>query len=461
MNGDHRTHLPSYLKDLVQPTPSSVVKFLAAWDNLCVETQIKLLTTIEEISFPDYLSKRILSKSLDSPNSYIRYLSAKQIVHLNHEDEEVKELILKIESDPDPLVKYSPLESEWCWQIPSEDKAEEFFDLPQEARLSTVRQSKNGGKWIAYLITYGINKLLPKSKITNLELTEILTDYLMNPNFSTYYGTKPFNDYDGFSEFDKGEDIVTLWELTRIAPKEISWVLIANLPENSGLKSEIPESTLNRLNPWQLEQLLFRKDIKLRDFRKKIFLQTAKKGDSARCAAISYNFDLSYEEFAQVLSLPEAEKVGILSDLALYAGDLSLVIYDALSDCLRRSKVFDNIKWARMNFQRKAESLSGWRRREEIKELQLYRLAIQAAPWKVKKQGHPPEGELGFLSTGIIKGNTWRTFLNFSDEWEKKGNKKLENIFQKFLKLMMLMPRKMILKKLMPSRLRWIPCRQN
>ena len=99
--------LPEYLEELLYSTRSSIEKLLEAWDGLSVETQIKLLTKIEEKldrhQFPNntYLYKKVFLKAIDSPNSYVRYLSIRNLVPtMEYEDKtEFNKLIAKVDKD--------------------------------------------------------------------------------------------------------------------------------------------------------------------------------------------------------------------------------------------------------------------------------------------------------------------------------------------------------------------------
>jgi hypothetical protein len=180
----------------------------------------------------------------------------------------------------------------------------------------------------------------------------------------------------------------------------------------------------------QLVTLFYRKDIDLRDLRKKMFFDTDKKRDEVKSAAISHNFDLEYAEFAEVLGKPDKERVKILKDLAFMAHDLSLCLYDAIHDILFGSvDVFDAdyADSAKNALERKLKELEGGHRKWQLRELRLYRLAKEAVPWKKSGKAYPPFGELEFLSKLMVEGNTWGTFMAFSKAWaESRRTDKLE-----------------------------------
>jgi len=414
--------------DLLHPTPSGAAKSIAAWDGLSVEAQIQILTALEEAHFPAYLAQKVRRKALDSSNVYVRYLAARKFHFSRNDNEEERALKDRIEMDSDPLVKYCLLESEWNFLDEDIKNPESFFSLPQEARLAKIRQLSGSGEAIASLITYAVDNYLEQGQVSEIELYEILADYLNKPSFREHYGEDRWRSrYDGFGEYMAGKDVEALWALVVKVPEGISHVLIEHLPEQAGLSSGIPQNILEQLMPGQLETLLYRRDIVLEEYRRKIFKQPAERLDRLRSAAISCNFDLSYDDFSEILRKPDREKIDTLRDLAVMAGDLSLVFYEAIHDILSNvddslSGAWEDAGMAEMAFERKAKSLTGWQRKKQLRELRLYRLTKQAVPWKTTEEGYPPTDKLEFLAELPVKGDTWATFKNFANEWAKRRN---------------------------------------
>ena len=102
MKDEPNNDIPKYLEEFLEPTRSSIEKLLAAFDGLSVETQIKLLSTIEgklsQWEFPNitYLYKKVFLKAFESPNSYVRYLSVRNLVSIMYgDDEELNNFIAK------------------------------------------------------------------------------------------------------------------------------------------------------------------------------------------------------------------------------------------------------------------------------------------------------------------------------------------------------------------------------
>jgi hypothetical protein len=428
MENNKQPEYPKYIKELMRPTPSGVAKLIAAWSGLSTESQILILSRLDEIRAPAYLVEKVRINALDSENAYVRYLAAKKFYFSEDCSDEEKFIKEKIESDPNSLVKYSLLEDSTGVSAIFDDTfkdADKFFALPHEARLAKIRAVNGMGERIAALISHAAEKQLKDGTVTEIELYEILADYLAKPEFHERYTDNRIT-YDGFGEYMKGKDIESLWQLVPKLPERISHILIENLPQASGLNSEIPEDVITSMTDYQLATLLYRRDIRLEKLRKKLFWETDESRDK-RSAAVSSNFKLDYDEFAKILAKPSKERVSILKDLGVMASQLSLCFYDAIHDALFASDVsplgndFENAIFARDALERRLNELEGWQREKELTELRLYRLANSAVPWDSKKEGYPPSGELEFLSKKIVAGDTWATFIGFSEGWARRS----------------------------------------
>ena len=422
--------VPAYVKDLMQPTPSGIRKLLAAWDGISSETQMLILSKFDQVQGPRHLIKKVYIKALDSDNAYVRYLAARKFQFGRDGSEEERALKERIENDPEPLVKYALLENPSSLSVMYDDAfkdADSFFALPQEARLAKIRLIVGGGKWIAGLISEAVDKHLKEGLVSEDDLYEILADYLTKPAFRERYADTHLT-YDGYNEYTKGSDIESLWELVPKLAARLSALLIENLPEASGLKSEIPKDVIDAMTDTQLELLLSRKDIGLKELRKKLFWEEGDRNERIRNASIRVNFGLDNDEFAKILSKPPRQRVPILEDLGMIARDLRLCIYDAIHDALFSSDVspfggdYEYALLARDQLKRRLKKLEDWERENELTDLRLYRLAQSAMPWDSKKTGTSPSGVLEFLAEEIVAGDTWATFMAFSSAWRKKND---------------------------------------
>ncbi|MDH3503400.1 MAG: hypothetical protein OEZ41_05940 [Nitrospirota bacterium] len=424
MSEDYMRELPSHLRDLLNPTPSGTAKLLAAWDGLAMESQMQVLISLDETEHQDYLIKKVLDKALDSPNAYIRYLAATKIPWLMIGDEEEKILKERLKADVDPLVKYCVSESDHI------DNPQSFFNLPQEARLAQVRQLGIGnGEKIASLITYAMENLIKHGEVSEIEVEEILTDYLVRPAFKKRY-EQDYLQHDGYAAYRAGNEINALWNLVPKVPEKTSYVLLTHLPEQVGLNEGIPQAVLEQLTSNQLFTLLYRPDIELSEFRKQIFNKPAEHSDAdeflIRSGAISCNFSLTYEEFSNILKKPAKDKNTILTELANSAGDLRLVFYQALYDIL--SEDTEDAENAKITLERKIKRLEEWEKEYQLTELKLYKLAKDAVPWVKDQDGYFPKNQLEFLAPLIVPGDTWQTFMNFSEGWKKCNTEKVHKL---------------------------------
>lgn len=419
-----RDSLPEYLWDLLAPTPHGNAKLLAAWDGLTTESHMRVLSALKIATYPQHLAKRVMEKALESPNAYIRYLAANEIVQGGEDDEKAAILEKRIAADKHPLVKYCLAES--VTHIP-----QAFFALPQQARLAQIRRLGigDGNKSMASLITFALENLIEKGEVSEIELEEILTDYICRPLFKDRC-QKDWLHYDGFLAYRTEEDLLSLWELVPKVPEKISYVLLQHLPPLPNYFQDIPESVLDHLTSHQLFTLLERPDIELREFRKQIFNRQNDSEDLVRSMAVVYHFHLTYEEFSDILKKPEKERIPLLLDLASYAMDLRLVFYQVLHDILEKN---DTDYWecgepAKREFERKVknlEELKEWEKKSEMTQLKLYELAKNAVPWNETESGYLPKGKLEFLAGLTVPGDTWQTFRNYVEEWEKYNAEKL------------------------------------
>ena len=280
MKNQAETSIPTHLQELLQPTPSGTAKLLAAWDGLTPETQIAVLAAKKQQRGPAYLYQQIIEKALTSDNAFVRYTAAREI-NLSDRDERNSDLKRQIDNDPEPLVRYAHLETEWTISDSEIDDPETFFALPHEARLAKVRRLTGSGKEVAKLISYAVNHQLKDGRVSEVELFEILTDYLNKPEFKESYVERQ-RSYDGFARVQSSKDIEALWELVLKVPENLSHVIIEHLPESAGLGSDIPKQVLEGMSDRQLQTLFYRADIGLDKFRKKKFFEITEGGGEGK-----------------------------------------------------------------------------------------------------------------------------------------------------------------------------------
>ena len=135
----------------------------------------------------------------------------------------------------------------------------------------------------------------------------------------------------------------------------------------------IPEEIVQQMSVFQLIYLLEREDIYLPELRRKIFfsedmgkwfkvdtrLITENMRKSLKEAAVSHNFDLTYEEFGQILVKPKDQQKNEFDMFMYYAANLSLCFYAAIVD-LMSSEHFpdiDSIRWIRERSEKRRSRL--------------------------------------------------------------------------------------------------------
>jgi hypothetical protein len=418
--------LPLHLAPLLLPTPSGVTKLIAAWDGLSAESQVLILTKLRMTPRPEYLNEKVFMKALESANAYVRYLAARGL-RVSGDDA----LRQRIEKDVDALVRYSLLESVSLFAPNMLKDADAFFALPHEARLAVVRSLIEGGEKIAKFIAHAIDHQLKEGGVSEIELYEILCDYVNKPSFREYYASR----FDWPPDYGRSalENIRALWELVPKLSEAISYVLIENLPGTIRREAAIPDTVPKELNTRQLIQLLDRSDVGLEEFRKEVFWKTETNDFMTLGAAVSHNFNLSYAEFARILAKQKKERAEILDTLFSYAEDLSLYLYEAINDALFSD---DNARDYPVGLGKTPAKVEARRSRlrglqtfadhefADLRNLGLYRLAKEAtSEWRKKLRatangGNRLKGELKFLSKLVVQGDTWQTFMAFHEAWK-------------------------------------------
>ena len=81
-----------------------------------------------------------------------------------------------------------------------------------------------------------------------------------------------------------------------------------------------------------------------------------------------------------------------------------------------------------MMFDHRAKELEGFQKKHQLTELKLYNLAKQAVPWKEGDEGYTPSGKFEFLAPLTIQGDTWKTFMNYSEKWSEQPRKLTESL---------------------------------
>jgi hypothetical protein len=390
---------------------------------------------------------------LADDNAYIRYLAAKDVsapFKAKDADEtpsylEDKARCERVQSDPVLLVR-SANEEEDVWKAGSRAlrKPELFWKRPQTERLALVNGVKEDGEQIAELLRYATKDLLPINAITLDEMLDVLLQYLGGQSIAERVAEAENNAarfYDGHAEWSAGKSVKALWEVIPDIPKTLSYVLLECLPENAGFESNIPSQIIEFLNADQLYPLLYRDDISLKEFRRKLYKEST--NDSLRCAAVTsqrfelLDFDIS--ELVYDLDEPAESgkrKVNELAMLAENSRGATLVQMQAICDLIDDApKDFHSGfgKWDAIGFGKRlkterAKRLSSRGRKgdlqSEVLDMRVYALAKRVAPIKSDgKSGELPDNLIQHRDL-IVPHNPWLTYLNLRkvvrlDPWKQ------------------------------------------
>ena len=411
MTQNANSSLPPHLTPLLGQTASGFAKFCAAWEGLSMESQILFIEELERLSrlgVKHRYASDIFQKALGSDYPYVRYLAARRFCFDSKPDIKPTEWQKRIEEDPCELVRYAPLEDHSFFDESLNDQ-DAFFRLPHAARLARMRDLRGSGEVIANLLLHGLDH-----QIKGHELYQILSEYLENGQFSSYYGRQV--TWDGSADYQRGRDIESLWHVLPKASGGIAFLLLAHLPESAGLAHGIPNEVLDVLSEKQLIVLLSRPDLALDTLRKRIFFDPGEKRPNLRIAAVSHNFSIENDQFAEILASPEKELRRFLSELVC-AASLRPCIAEAIQDYLHANKGSE-IEWEERSWTRRDAERNLLASLKEIKspgdsrisELRIYRLAKGAAPWQRDSEGYLPN-ELEWLRELVVKGNPWATFI--------------------------------------------------
>ena len=416
MEKESTTPFNDCINELIDPRPLGIAKIIAAWDGLSIETKIQIYKKVKEISLGPHLLDKLQQKALKDENEYIRYLVRKDI-----SGEEFARIVVNESSE---LVKYSTRKTLLGEEYKDPKK---FYSMPHFERLALLTNEVDHGEYIAKCISFAFDKLLPKKKINENEIFELLYEYIGKPEFKDNYSKET---RDGYFEYMKGKDLEELWKLTinTNTPKLFQYYLLKLLPLPWDMEYKI-EPIIRQIDNENIIGYFFeRKDIGSYRLRRELFFEDDKKYESASW----WNFDLYPDEMDKIMDDAIKNKSSTkIQNLACLASDLSLVNYMILDDILGRvidfspmSSDFEYGEFAQRKFYRKLKELSGKQREKQILDLRLYCLAKKIKPWK--GDGYKLDEKLDFLE-GSIKENTLKTYIELRNKWNYTGTKKSED----------------------------------
>ena len=443
-------NIPGYLKELDCSSPSSWRKLIAAWDGLNFESQIVFLSYIKRKNLYNPLRKDLFKMALESSNSYIRYLAAREFFDfaflslimvaedgsiklkedgVSKEDiEEIRLIVEKIRNDSNELVRNAVYECQAsydkCYYRSLEQNKNLFWHLSHEERLLFMKEDSDySADLLLDIVKDAIESKIEQNSITWHEIDEILSEYIFHKNLKKFYERNGRHYADCFS---MARGLKELWGIPPLLPSGIGKNFIKNLPTEDNYLFELKEETASQLTKHNLKVLLYRSDVKLSKLRKKIFFDP-NEDSSLKWAAVSYNFDLSVDELLmflkEVKESNRSNENAIISptDLAFAAKNLSPWVYLALlyehETDEKKKYNLEEIGWIQSNMNQRLESLA---KEEDAKKYALARMKLYDFAKRVAEKEENKfeefkawlsnQDRIGFLAKYLISNDRWSLF---------------------------------------------------
>jgi hypothetical protein len=424
MKEESKNDIPKYLEDFLEPTRSSIEKLLSAFDGLSIETQIKLLSKIEgkinHWSFPNinYLYKKVFLKAYESPNSYVRYISVRNLVQIMYgDDEELNKFIAEVEKDKSSLVRNARYETNSKFVLLGEGS---FTEQTHDERLARVRSGHLDGKSFASALKKAARDKLFEDNNAHIELIELIDEYLSNDFNNEDFYMERSEIVDGFIDHSEMQELQALWDVVPKLPDLAGKLLVQKLPNRAKMGREFYKNILNDLTDEQLECLLMRRDVVAEEFRKEVFWRDEIPSDNEDefmpyrqfwSQASLYNFRLSDEEFEKILSLPSKEQQKRLESLS-QAHSLELHQYLAIIRTLQKLDEYSwespYIVWAEERLKERINQ--DYFGDKQLILLRLYNLAYESRNWRSSEDLYSAEE---ILFPAKVEGDIWKTFQAF------------------------------------------------
>jgi hypothetical protein len=425
-----------FLKELLIPTLGSVDKLCSAWDGLNIETQLFIFSQIEgdfedrylPQRYPDYLLRKIQLKALESKNEFVRYKAAKALYKSYEPDKEEMLINKRIDNDPSDLVKYVSFEGSMA-------DSESYFSEPKALRQARFRGYTFGmnSDYLASFILSLLDGDLINTKDREDELYYILSEYTQSSKFKEDF--RKTREIDGYLEYSKGESLKDLWNLVPKLPISSAHILVTELPEKAGLSNFNIDFWRDKFtNNLLLDEFLWRKDIRLPDYRKEIFWKDKRPEDKDSynhhewLSACSSNFTIEDKDFDKLSTFPRDEKIERMKVLVEYASNISLeyllIIKYTLKELENDDDAFDeyfNFSFEdnisnRIKIINKRERYN----RDELIRFRLAYLAKKSLSWKseedVEADTYAGDDRLNFLYIKNPK-NSWDAYQKISEKW--------------------------------------------
>lgn len=431
------------LELLLEGTPLSLLRLKEAWPALTTRERAELFTLLLADPAKEPLALQIrahrnavLDIALNDDNAFIRHLAARYVSRpwrYGKSDNDTAEFIAdttrfeKVKSDASPLVRHSRGES---FDDASKDAAS-FWKREQTERLALVNGVEGEGEEMARLLLFAAKELIPSGTVSINDASDVLLQYLGARPLAEWYADKQdaatFTG-DGWIEYSADKSLAALWATIPNLPPELAHILLDRLPEDGS------DEVLASLSEKQLEQLLWRRDVRFKDLR--LITYKNSKSKDLRIAALSgEHFDFDDKDLSALIynskdSIEEVTRKGKeLADVAMYCGGLTLVQIDAIRHYLKELPEKADVDDAYMATQSLRERQT-YRARilekrdglhYEVESLRLWALAKQLASAEYGKETlkriteEMKPGRFSFFTSPkleVVDGDAWQTYLN-------------------------------------------------
>lgn len=401
------------LHDLIQKTPSSNLKLIAAWDGLSVETQIKIILLLKNKA-----PNKILDKILLSTNEYIRYLGTKYNQTRWNED------IVATEKEC-ALVKYS----DGVNQVTGKDDCSLFFLMPHEGQIITI-SSWSTPENFSDLIQWAIIH----KPITQHQLDELVEEFVNNKSILNYFMG---HEIDGWIAHTKGKQLDSLWSLVpKLGVTESAKSLVFYLPLESDLSCCLDDEFLESLDPDILANFLYRKDVYFLEFRKKCFFSSDETRNKYKLqvqnAAASSNLLLTEQEFHGLIESKKFDLIEILVMNNSYRPAVPPVFLSALCDIgevfienyyyYSKDKKQLILEFFKSSYYENYDiDFAEEKKIQDTIEVVLYEIACRALPWK--KSSGEDDNNTQFSGLFKVVDESWHSsprkrLIEFFDDAE-------------------------------------------
>lgn len=414
MDANTTTGLDLLLEEVGTDTPLGILKLESIWPDLSLEYQLEVLNKLNETN--KHVPLSVLSVILKHNTPLIKNVAVR-FSSLRPEIPEEAALLRDIENDQDDLVKYAVVKAPVFGIDP-----EPFSKMPHTQKLALLASADCPfGQQFAEIVRY-----LIQQNIDEGHLYELVTQFANNKQRNRSWETTPYEGYDWYSQL---QDFESLWKLVLDLPSGYALPLIENLQTMTADGDDVPEDILGKLGAFYVTKLLYREDVGLIDFRRKVFFdKSGQYDDFCKSAACSRSFRINEKELN---TLFETKEEALIENLCL-STSLLPVQYLALETYLASlpdTKGYTFASAARTSFERRIEQiihdceLSEKDVEEVYRQIHLFKMAETILPWGKTtynwKKLYLDEDTL-YLKDVVKSNTTWGVYMDLRKQRERE-----------------------------------------